>query len=151
MIRIADLLVHDHNAPGNGPLLQTDEAATERRGGQLADIHGDLGGFDADGQAIDDASDDEHTLALGGADQGRSDEPVPVSYWQENRERGTGRTDQIQQPMMMEGFRPILSESTPEIKAPSHEPAGMAAVIPPWTRDRGPLQLGSVAFSGCGP
>lgn len=76
----ADLLVHNHNAPGNSPLLQTDEAATQRRGGQLTDIHGDLGGFDADGQAIYDPSDDEHALALRRADQGRSDEPVPVSY-----------------------------------------------------------------------
>lgn len=45
---------------------------------------------------------------------------------------------QMMQPIMIALFRPSISETYPEIKAPSHEPAGIAAVIPPWTLLDGP-------------
>ena len=45
------------------------------------------------------------------------------------------------QPIWMVGLRPMRSDRIPEIKAPSHEPPAMDAVMPPCTSDLGPLQF----------
>lgn len=48
---------------------------------------------------------------------------------------------QITQPIWIDVFRPRLSERYPETRAPSQEPPGMAAVMPPCTSDEGPRHL----------
>lgn len=42
------VLEHDHDAPGDGPLLGADQATALAGGCQFRDIDGDLGGADAD-------------------------------------------------------------------------------------------------------
>jgi hypothetical protein len=67
-------VVHDEDAPGDGPLLEADEAAALRGRGDLGDVDGDLGGLDAHAEAVDHAADAEHGDVLGrGADDGADD------------------------------------------------------------------------------
>lgn len=60
-------VVHDQDAPCNGPLLETNEATTLGRGRNFGDIDGDLGGLDSDGKTVDHTTNNEHTLGDGGA------------------------------------------------------------------------------------
>lgn len=66
---------HDHDAPGDGPLLGTDETATFGWGRKLGDVDGDLGGADTDAETIDEAADYQHADILGGADDDGTDDP----------------------------------------------------------------------------
>lgn len=49
---------------------------------------------------------------------------------------------------MMAYFRPNRSEIKPETNAPSQEPAGMAAVIPPCRREVGPEHVALLLNGG---
>ncbi len=49
-------------------------------------------------------------------------------------------THQNSEPIMTDFFRPKRSETQPEARAPSQEPPGMAATIPPWVVEEGPKQ-----------
>ncbi len=49
-------------------------------------------------------------------------------------------THQNIEPIMTDFFRPKRSETRPEARAPSQEPPGMAATIPPWVVEVGPKQ-----------
>lgn len=71
-------IVHDENTPGDGPLLGADQTAALGGRCDLRDIDGDLGGADADGDAVDDAANDEHGDVLGGTDQDGPDAPELV-------------------------------------------------------------------------
>lgn len=52
-----------------------------------------------------------------------------------------GKSYQATQPIWIDVLRPRISERKPEQRAPSQEPPGMAAVMPPWTLDDGLRQL----------
>lgn len=52
------------------------------------------------------------------------------------------------QPIMMAFLRPNRSLMKPERRAPSHEPAGMAAEMPPCTAEVGPLHLSALLKGG---
>lgn len=67
-----NLLVHDEDTPGDGPLLNTNKSTTFRRRGQFTDIDGDLGRFNSNRQTVDDAPNDQHADVLGGTTEGRS-------------------------------------------------------------------------------
>lgn len=72
-------VVHNQDAPGDGPLLHADETATLGGRGDFGDVHGDLGGFYADCETVYDTADDEHADVLGGARYDRPDNPIDVS------------------------------------------------------------------------
>lgn len=54
---------------------------------------------------------------------------------------------QIMAPIMIDFFLPRMSERYPETSAPTHEPPGIAAVIPPWVPGFGPPHLGPSGVS----
>lgn len=67
-------VVHDENTPGNGPLLETNEATALGGRRDLGNVDWDLGGFDTDRDTVDDTGKDEHALVLcGGAENGADD------------------------------------------------------------------------------
>jgi len=70
---------HDHDAPGDGPLLGTDETSTLRRWSDLGDVDWDLSGADTDTETVDDTSDNEHANVLGRADNDAADDPGYLS------------------------------------------------------------------------
>lgn len=69
---------------------------------------------------------------------------APVSAPRRRRARPTHQT---RQPSMMDALRPKRSDTGPDTSAPSHEPAAMAAVMPPWSSSRGSLQSAPDALS----
>jgi hypothetical protein len=56
-------------------LLSSDNTATLTRWCKFGNIHRDLGGADSDGQAVDEATDNEHGNVLGRTDDYRADAP----------------------------------------------------------------------------
>lgn len=55
---------HDHNTPGNGPLLGADETATLRGGRNFGDVDRDLSRLNTDRETVDNAADDQHWNVL---------------------------------------------------------------------------------------
>ena len=49
---------HDHDTPGDGPLLSSDKPTSLAGRRELRDIYRNLGGADADAEAVDEAADD---------------------------------------------------------------------------------------------
>ena len=70
---------HDHDAPGDGPLLGADQTTSLARWSQLGDVHGDLGRADADTDTVDEAADDQHADVLGCTNDDGADDPVDMS------------------------------------------------------------------------
>lgn len=56
--------------------MQGNETPSFGRGRQFTDVHGNLGRFYSDSEAVDDASHDEHSDVLRCTDDGRADKPV---------------------------------------------------------------------------
>ena len=69
-------VVHDQDTPGDGPLLETDEATTLRGRRDFGDVDGDLGRLDTDAETVDHAANAEHGNILRGGADGGTDEPV---------------------------------------------------------------------------
>lgn len=61
---LVNILIHDQDTPGNGPLLQTKEAAALGRRRQFADVYGDLGRLDTNRQTVENTADDQHANVL---------------------------------------------------------------------------------------
>lgn len=76
--RERDVLEHDHDTPGDSPLLCADETTTLGGWSQFGDVDGDLSRTDTDRETVDDAPDDEHSDVLGSASDGRTDAPGVV-------------------------------------------------------------------------
>ena len=55
---LRDILEHDQDTPGDGPLLTTDESPTFARRSQLGNVDWHLSGANADAEPIDDPADD---------------------------------------------------------------------------------------------
>lgn len=55
-----DLLEHDHDPPGDGPLLCPDQTSTLAGRSQFGNVYGHLSGADTNTEAIDDTTDDQH-------------------------------------------------------------------------------------------
>ena len=66
---------HDHDAPGDGPLLRADETTALGGRSELRDVDRDLGRADAYAEAVDDATDDEHGDVLRRRDDDAPDDP----------------------------------------------------------------------------
>lgn len=65
---------HDQNAPGDGPLLGSDNTSALGGRSQLGDVDRDLGGADADRDAVDEATDNQHAdILCGTRDDGTND------------------------------------------------------------------------------
>lgn len=75
---------HDHNAPGDGPLLRTNETASLCRWRHLRDVDWHLSGADTDAEAVDDTTDDEHGNVLCSRDDDAANDPndraSPIAY-----------------------------------------------------------------------
>lgn len=56
--------------------LEADKTTALGRGGNLRDIHGDLGGAYSDRETVDDATDGEHRNVNGGANDHRTNYPA---------------------------------------------------------------------------
>lgn len=59
-----NLLEHDQYAPSDSPLLSPDQTTALTRGSELGNVHRHLGGADANTNAIDHTSNDEHADIL---------------------------------------------------------------------------------------
>lgn len=70
------LLEHDHDTPGNGPLLETNQTTTLGWRCDLRDIDRNLSRADTHAEAVDDTTNDQHGNVLGGADNDRTNTPV---------------------------------------------------------------------------
>lgn len=70
---------HDHDAPGDGPLLSTDQASTLAGRRQFADVDRHLSTRNAHTEAVDKSAHDQHPDILRGADENAADEPDPQS------------------------------------------------------------------------
>lgn len=68
-------VVHDENAPGDGPLLHTNEATTLGGRRDFGNVDGDLSRLDTDGDTVDDTGDNEHTNVLGGTGESGTNDP----------------------------------------------------------------------------
>lgn len=68
-------LTHDHDAPSDCPLLHAHEATALRRRCDLGNVDWNLSRTDADTEAIDDATDDEHGDVLRGGCDDRTNHP----------------------------------------------------------------------------
>lgn len=68
-------LVQDQDTPGDGPLLQADQASTLGGRHALADVNWYLCGLDTDTNTVDDSSDDQHGNVLRCADDDGADDP----------------------------------------------------------------------------
>jgi len=66
---------HDHDSPGDGPLLRAHQATTLGRRRQFRDVDRDLGRADSDAEAVDDATNDEHGDVLRGGHDNAADYP----------------------------------------------------------------------------
>lgn len=55
---------------------------------------------------------------------------------------------QMMHPIIIDFFRPRISLRYPETRAPTQEPAGMAAVMPPWVEAVGPEHVRSLEKGG---
>ena len=56
--------VLEHDSPSDGPLLNGDKATTNGGGGDFRLVDGDYCRSEADGDASDDPTDDEHSTGL---------------------------------------------------------------------------------------
>ena len=54
------VLEHDHDTPGDGPLLAANETATLGRRRNLRDVDRDLSRADTNGQTVDDTTHNQH-------------------------------------------------------------------------------------------
>ena len=141
---------HDHDAPGDSPLLSPDQTASLAWWSQFRDVYRDLGRADADAETVYEAADDQHSDVLGGTDDDGADDPVDFLIQRTFLTAlSADASYQIHEPTMIAVFRPNMSERKPEKRAASHEPPAIEAVIPPWTLDLGPVQSAEVA--GVGP
>lgn len=120
-------------------LLNTHEPPSLGRRRLLTDVDRYLSRLDTDRETVYDTGCDQHADILRRRHDRRADDPASVSA-KATPDDG-GNADQITQPTMMEVLRPTRSDKKPETRAPSQEPAAIAAVIPPWTRDSGPEQF----------
>ena len=128
-----NLLEHNHDTPGNGPLLGPDEPTTLARRCQFRDVNGDLSGADADTESVDDAANNQHANVLRSTDKNRPDAPghgIQLTCFQM---RWNNEAYQMTAPIMIDFFRPSLSERKPETRAPNQDPPAIEAVMPPWT------------------
>lgn len=66
---------HDENAPGNGPLLEANEATTFGRWRKLSNVDGDLSRFNTDRETVDDTANDEHANVDGTSADSRTNDP----------------------------------------------------------------------------
>lgn len=57
-------VVHDQNAPCDGPLLHANEAASFGWWRNLGNVDGNLSALNADTETVDDSTDDEHANVL---------------------------------------------------------------------------------------
>lgn len=71
-------VVHDEDAPGDGPLLHADETTTLGRRRDFGNVDGDLGRFDTDGETVDDTGDDEHANILRGTGESGTNDPADI-------------------------------------------------------------------------
>lgn len=67
---------HDHNAPGDCPLLSANETTSLAWRSQFGYVYGDLGRADADAETVYKAADDQHADILGRGNDDRADDPV---------------------------------------------------------------------------
>lgn len=110
----------------DGPLLDTDEASANARGGKLGEVHAALRTGDTNSETADDTANDEM------GDDGRSGPNIGGQCRRPKRQRLHVASKRRDGPKGRRG--------EPATRAPTREPPDMGAVMPPWTVDDGWLK-----------
>ena len=67
---------HDHDAPGDCPLLSANQTTPLTWWSQFRDVNGDLGGADTHADTVYETANDQHANVLGSANNDGADDPV---------------------------------------------------------------------------